>query len=176
MIQLRRKHDTVRTTAAVPAVVVWVLFLVFVSGTALLLVPVVGWQIIVVLATAVGIVFPQSFGGWIAIAGIAIGMLMSEPMLWQTAVAVFAVHVIHVLSSLLLVLRWNSRVVLVALRPTLRRLLLIQLIAQPVTLLVMLVFTGTAVTVSGATIIGAGALAILVIVLILALGHSRRRS
>jgi hypothetical protein len=159
MIELRRKNDRLRTAASMSGVVLRAVFIVFVAVVALLLVPVIGWQIAVVVAAVLGVVLPQSFGGWFSIAGVAVGMLMNDPSVWRAMVAVLAVHIIHVISSLLLVTPWRSRVVLAALWPSLRRVLLIQLVAQPLTLLVMLAFLSGEVTVTGAAIIGAGALA-----------------
>lgn len=166
MIALRRRNDSLRTAASVPALVLRVGFVGIVAVAALLLVPVIGWQVIVVAAAVLGTILPQSFGGWFSIAGIAVGMLMSEPSLWRALVAVLAVHVIHALSSLLLAMPWNSRVVLAALRPTLRRLLLVQIVAQPLTILAMLAFTDESISVAGATVMGAGALAVFAILFI----------
>lgn len=168
MIILNRNNDRLRTAAWMPALALRAGLVVgFVIAAALLLVPVTGWQVAVVAAVLLGAILPHTFGGWISIAGIAAGMLMSEPSLWRAAAAVLAVHVIHVVSALLLAMRWHSRVVLAALRPTLRRLLLIQLVAQSLTLLVMLAFTTGGITVAGATVIGAGALAAFAILFLL---------
>lgn len=176
MIALRRKNDSLRTAASIPAWALRVGFIGFVTGVALLLVPVIGWQVAVVAAAVLGTILPHSFGGWFSIAGITVGMLMSEPSLWRASVIVLGVHVIHVVSALLLTMRWNSRVVLAALRPTLRRLLLVQLVAQPLTLFTMLAFTAESITVFGATIVGAGALAVFAILFLRWARSGSRRS
>jgi len=160
-----RRNDWIRTDASVPAVVLRLGSIAFVALAALMLIPVVGWQIAAVAMAALGVVLPQMFGGWFAIGCIAAGMLMTEPSIWRALVAVFVVHVIHAFSSLLFVIPWRGRVVLAALRPTLRRLLMVQLVAQPLTLLVMALFlpggrASGGVTVEGAAIAGAIALAV----------------
>ncbi|MGM7696500.1 hypothetical protein [Microbacterium sp. A84] len=176
MIDLRRRNDRLRTAASMPAIVLRIAFIVFVAVVALLLVPITGWQVVVVVAAVLGVIVPQSFGGWISIAGVVVGMLMNDPSMWRAMAAVLAVHVIHVVASLLLVIPWRSRVVLAALWPSLRRLLLIQLIAQPLTLLVMLAFLSETVTVASAAIIGAGALATFVILFLLRTKRAEKRS
>lgn len=162
-----RRNDWIRTGVAMPAVVLRLGLVAVVMIGALVLIPLIGWQIVAIAAAVVGAVLPQAFGGWIAIACFAVGMLMDEPSIWRAMFAVLVVHVVHVLSSLLLVTSWRGRVVLTALRPTLRRLLLIQLLAQPLTLLVMLLFLSADVTVAGASIAGAAALAAITVLFLL---------
>lgn len=167
-----RRNDWIRTDASVPAAVLRLAFIAFVALAALMLIPVVGWQIAAVAMAALGVLLPQIFGGWFAIGCLAVGMLMSEPSIWRALVAVFVVHVIHVISSLLFVIPWQGRVVLAALRPTLRRLLMVQLVAQPLTLLIMVLFvpgghSSGAVTVEGAAIAGAIALAVFAVLFLM---------
>lgn len=177
-----RRNDWMRTQVAIPSLVLRIGFIVFVGAAALLLVPVMMWQIAAVVTAALGVFFPQTFGTWMAIVCISIGMVMSEPSIWRAMIAVFVVHICHVISSLLLALPIRSRVVLAALVPTIRRLLLVQIIAQPLTLVVML-----AVDVSGDTsldfgvgelapIIGAGALAVFAILFLTRMKRRERRS
>lgn len=163
-----RANDRLATDPAIPAAVLRACLPVAAAFAALLL-PVLGWQIGVVGAAVVGMLFPQTFGGWLSIAGVAIGLLLAEPSIWQTMVAVLLVHLLHVLSSLLLLLPWRGVVVLSALRPTLRRLLVVQAIAQPVTLAVMLVHASGA-TVAGAALVGAAAFAVFAIVILIRVG------
>lgn len=134
-----RANDTLRTGRAVPGVVLHLtLVLVAVLG-ATLLIPVVGWQIIVVGAAILGVLFPQSLAGWLSILCLAIGMLMAEPGIWQAMLAVAIAHIMHALCTLAPLVPWRGRVVLRALRPGLYRLLAVQAVAQPITLAVMLV-------------------------------------
>ncbi|GGD85175.1 hypothetical protein [Microbacterium murale] len=172
MKSLLRRNDWIRTGAAVPAVILRLGLVAVVAVAAALLIPVLGWQIAAVAAVVLGVVLPQTFGGWMAIACLAVGMVMHEPSIWRALVAVLVVHIIHVVSSLMLVIPWRGRVVLAALRPTLRRLLLVQLVAQPLTLLVMLIFlsgrtSSGGITVEGAAIAGAVALAALAVLFLM---------
>jgi hypothetical protein len=173
MRSLLRRNDWIRSAAAVPSVILRLGLVAFVAVAAALLIPVLGWQIAAIAVTVLGVVLPQTFGGWMAIACLAVGMVMSEPSIWRALVAVLVVHVIHVISSLMLVIPWRGRVVLAALWPTVRRLLLVQLVAQPLTLLVMLVFlpdaTSSGVAVEGAAITGAVALAVVTVLLLVRL-------
>lgn len=171
-----RLNDRVRTGAFVAAIVLRIVFIVFVTLVALLLVPVIGWQVAVVVTAILGVVVPQSFGGWISIICVAIGMLMDEPSVWRAMIAVLAVHVMHVVSSLLLVIPWRSRVLFTALLPSLRRLLLVQVAAQPLTLLVMLAFGADGVRIPGAALIGASALAVFVVVFLLRMKRADHHS
>src|SRR5690606_11674478 len=82
---------------------------------------------------------------------------LGTPSMWSAAAAVLLVHLMHVLSSMLPVVPWRGRVLVRALRPTLRRLLVVQLIAQPVTLIVMLVRLSDGAAVQGAVLAGAAA-------------------
>lgn len=172
MSDLGRANDRLSTGPAVPGAILR-LCLPAAAVLAALLLPVIGWQIAVIGLAVVGMLFPQTFAGWGSIAGVAIGLLLAEPHIWQAMAAVLLVHVIHVLSSLLPVLPWRGAVVLIALRPTLLRLLAVQAIAQAVTLAVMLVHDSGAV-VSGAALVGAAAFAVFTIVILIRLdGRSR---
>lgn len=178
----RRRNDWIRTGAAMPSLVLRLGLVLFVAIASLILVPVTGWQAAAVIAVALGVFIPQSFGGWIAIACIVVGILINEPSIWRAMVAVLVVHIGHVVSSLLLAIPFRSRVVLAALRPTLRRVLLVQLITQPLTLVVMLTIgymgdtSVTLVVMEVAPIIGAGALAVFAILFLTRIKRVDRRS
>ena len=181
MIARTRRNDRLSTERAFPSVVLRLALVVVVAVAAVVLIPVIGWQVLALAAVVVGVVFPPSFGGWIAIVCLAVGMLMSEPNIWRAMLAVLVVHLVHVLSSLILVTSWRGRVVAATLRPTLRRLLVVQLIAQPLTVLVMLLFLGAGgvdgdITVEGAAIAGAAALAGFAVLFLLRGGRGARRS
>jgi len=151
----RHVNDRIVTGGALPGAVLHVALPAVAVLAALLLVPVVGWQIAVVGAAVMGMLFPQTLGGWLSILCLAIGVLLSEPVLWTAMVAVLLVHVMHVLASLLPVVPWRGRVVLRVLRPTLRRLLIVQLIAQPSTLAAMLLWRDGVSGFTGAAVVGA---------------------
>jgi hypothetical protein len=155
----RAVNDRIITGPAVPGALLHALLPVTAAIAALTVVPVVGWQIAVVAFAVLGMLFPQTLGGWLSIACIAVGMLIAEPDVWRTMISVLLVHVVHVLSALLPIVPWRGRVVLAALRPTLIRLLLIQAVAQPVVLAVMLVHVAGTVTLGSAVLVGAAAVA-----------------
>lgn len=159
-----RSNDRLSTPAAVPGAVLRLL-LPAVAVVAALLLPVLVWQLAVIGLALLGMLFPHTFAGWLSIAGVGIGMLLAEPGIWQTMIAVLVVHVMHVMSSLMSVMPWRGPVVLSALWPTLRRLLAIQAVAQPVTLVVLLTH-GSGTTVSGAALVGGAAFAVFVIVVL----------
>lgn len=152
-----RRNDRIRTGPAIAGPVLHALLPVTAAVAALLLVPVPVWQLAVVGTALLGTLFPQTLGGWLSIACLAVGMLLGTPSMWSAAAAVLLVHLMHVLSSLLPVVPWRGRVLVRALRPTLRRLLVVQLIAQPVTLIVMLVRLSDGAAVQGAVLAGAAA-------------------
>lgn len=153
-----RRKDWVDTQVAIPGAVLHVLLPAIAAVTAWLLVPVLGWQVAAVSTALIGMLLPQTLGGWFSIACLAVGMLLSETSIWLVSLAVLLVHIIHVLSALLPVVPWRGRVVIAALWPTLRRLFVVQLIAQPITIGVMLVWTSTDTVIGGAALIGAAGL------------------
>ncbi|MGP6178074.1 hypothetical protein ACTU6U_12355 [Microbacterium sp. A196] len=134
-----RANDRMRTGPAVPGAVLQLLLVVVAAGGAVLLIPVAGWQFIVVGTALLGMLFPQSLGGWLSILCLAIGMLMADPGIWQAMVAVAVAHIMCALCTLLPLVPWRGRVVLRALRPSLYRLLAVQAVAQPLTAAAMLV-------------------------------------
>ncbi len=179
----RRHNDWVRSEASVPSWVLRVTLVGVVAVAALLLIPVIGWQLAAVIAVAVGMVVPHTFGPWIAMVCIAVGMLMSEPAVWRAMLAVLVVHICHAASSLLLAIPLRSRVILTALWPTFRRVLLVQLIAQPLTLIATLLTFGVGdagaapVAVhTAAPVIGVGALATFVVLVLMRLKRADRGS
>lgn len=127
-----------RVTAGVPGLALRVL-LVLVGGAAtFVLNPYPLWQWIGVAAVVVGAAFPHTFVAWASVACIALGILVSEPSPVRTAVAVLAIHLLHVLGCLCLTVPARARISLPALRPTLIRLRRVQVIAQPIALLAVI--------------------------------------
>jgi len=96
------------------------------------------WQILGALSFLLGAVLPQSLAAWGGAACIALGIGLSEPSGWRTALALLLIHFVHVLASACLVIPVLSRVHPRALLPTLKRFLLVEVIAQPLALLVVL--------------------------------------
>lgn len=133
-----RVNDRTRTGPAVPGAVLQLALPAVAVAGALALVPVNGWQVIIVGTALLGMLFPQTLGGWLSIVCLAVGMLMAQPGIWQAMLAVLVVHIMYALCTLLPLVPWRGRVVLRALRPGLYRFLAVQVISQPLTLAVML--------------------------------------
>ncbi|WP_175988602.1 hypothetical protein [Microbacterium tenebrionis] len=152
-----RELDGISMPPAVPGAVLHVLLPVVAAAAAQTGVDIIGWRIAVLVFAVLGMLFPQTLGGWLSIGCLAVGMLLGEPDVAVTMLMVLFVHLMHVLSALLPVVPWRGRVVLSALRPTVRRLLLGQLIIQPVTLGVMLVQQADGTVIGGAVLLGAAA-------------------
>jgi len=165
MSRSQQANDRISTGPAIPAAILR-LCLPVAAVLAALLIPVLVWQLVVIAMAVLGMVFPHSFAGWLSIGALAIGFLLAEPAIWQITAAVLLVHIIHVMSSLVAVVPWRGIVVLSALRPTLRRLLLVQLVAQPVTLAVVLV-QRSSVEVGVAALVGAAAFATFAVVILI---------
>ncbi|WP_194419871.1 hypothetical protein [Microbacterium abyssi] len=175
MSDSRRHNDRIRTGPAIPGPLLHALLPTTAALAALMLVPILGWQLAVVGTALLGTLFPQTLGGWLSIACLAVGMLLGTPTIWSASAAVLLVHLMQVLSSLLPVVPWRGRVLVRALGPTIRRLLGVQLIAQPITLIMMLVRESDGVAVHGAAIVGAAAVAGFACLFLLRLaGRSRR--
>lgn len=96
------------------------------------------WQIVGALAFLLGAVLPQSLATWGGAACIVLGIAASEPTAGRTAVALLIIHFVHVLGSACLVIPALSRIHPRALLPMLRRFALVEAIAQPLALLVVL--------------------------------------
>lgn len=152
---MRAPNDVLQTAPAVSWIAVRIALIAVVSVGAFALNPLVGWQWVAVILAVVAAVFPQTFAAWGGIACIVIGMLVSEPDLGRAMLAVLVVHAIHVLTSLTLVIPRGSRVVLAALRPTAARVVLVQAIAQSLTVVVMLGADGAGGSVPWAVVVGA---------------------
>ncbi len=152
-----RELDGISMPPAGPGAVLHVLLPVVAAAAAQTGVDIIGWRIAVLVFAVLGMLFPQTLGGWLSIGCLAVGMLLGEPDVAVTMLVVLCVHLMHVLSALLPVVPWRGRVVLSALRPTVRRLLLGQLIIQPVTLGVMLVQQADGTAIGGAVLLGAAA-------------------
>lgn len=127
---MRRRPHTFRVPWGVPAVLLRVLLVAVTAPGAMLLVPVPLWRGVAITAAVVGAVVPRSLAAWIGGACVGLGMLFADPQPAQTAIAVLVVHAIHVLASLAWTVPAGSWISLRALLPTLRRFVVIQLVAQ----------------------------------------------
>lgn len=155
---MRASNDVIRTAPAVSWIAVRVALVVVVFVGAMVLCPLAGWRWVAVSLALVGAVLPQTFAAWGSVACMVIGMIISEPDLGRAMLAVLIVQLIHVLTSLALVFPRGSRILFAALRPTAERLLLIQTVAQPLTVVVLLGATGAGPAWPWAVAAGAGAI------------------
>lgn len=89
-----------------------------------------GWLIAIVITAVVGVVLPQVGGLWMAAGALVIALAVAPVDPVRTAVAIAAVHLLHVLASLSLTVPLRARVALRALVPTGIRFAVIQAIAQ----------------------------------------------
>lgn len=128
-----RTH-TLRVPGAVPGLALRLLIVALVMIGAALLVPYALWQWIAVISALAGVIIPRSMASWLAAGCLVFGVALAGPAPERTALAVLLVHLIHVLAGLTLVVPLRSRVALRMLRPTTARLLVVQLIAQPIAL------------------------------------------
>lgn len=161
-----RANDSVSTGIALSWLVLRAMLLAVVVIGAAVLSPLIGWLIAAVALGVIGAALPQSFAAWGSVACLLIGMMIAGPDLGRTMLAVFVVHAVHVLTTLNLVVPVGARVVVGALRPTLIRFLVVQAMAQPLTLLVMLGATAGVAVIPWAVVAGAAALLALVFLLI----------
>lgn len=128
-----RAHS-LRVPAAVPGILPRLLVVAFVVVGVLVLMPFPLWQGIAIVASLAAVVLPVSMAAWGAAACLPFGVVLTEPSIAHTALAVLLVHAIHVSAGLSLVVPVRSRLSLRALGPTARRFIVIQLIAQPLAL------------------------------------------
>ncbi len=99
--------------------------------------PVLGW--LAVVTAAAGAVLPRSLGTWIALGALIAGSLLAPADPARTAVIILLISISHAFGSLLLAVPGRAWITLRALMPTTRRVLLIQVLAQPVALLIGIV-------------------------------------
>lgn len=133
-----RTHS-LRVPAAVPGIVPRLLVVALVAVGVSVLMPFPLWQGIAIAMALTAVVLPVSMTAWGAAACLPFGVLLEDPSIARTALAVLLVHAIHVCAGLSLVVPVRSRLSLRALGPTLGRFVVIQLIAQPLALGVALV-------------------------------------
>lgn len=157
------KDDRIEVGAAVPG---WVLRLLAVVVAAaamwMLQLPWPLW-IACVLGMLIGAVRPATFLLWAGLAGVPLSLLLAEPHAGRTAVALLAVHLVHVLASLAQTILAAATVQLRALRPTVARLIGVQLIAQAVAAAAMLLPAPGAHGIAWAAVLGAAAVGALVL-------------
>ncbi|WP_152926230.1 hypothetical protein [Microbacterium sp. GCS4] len=131
---MKARAQSFRVPAAIPGIVPRLLVVAFVAVGALVLMPFPLWQGIAIVLAVASVLLPVSMAAWGAAACLPFGVLLGEPSIARTALAVLLVHAIHVCAGLSLVIPVRSRLSLRVLGASLRRLAVIQLISQPLAL------------------------------------------
>ncbi|MGB3731210.1 hypothetical protein [Microbacterium sp.] len=127
-----RRDDTLRIGPAVPGAVLPLLLIIVAVTAGLALQAPIGWAVASGTAAALSGFARMAAGPWLAVAILVVMLVAAEPTLWHTAVVILAVHLLHVMGSLALVVPLRSRIALRALRPTAIRLVLVEIVAQAV--------------------------------------------
>lgn len=132
------RGNEIRVPGSVPGPVLRAGAAGVIVGGVLLLNPYPMWGMIAAAAALLSIPAPRSMASWIGIACMPMGVILTAPSAGRTALAVLLIHVAHVLASWAWAVPWRSRIRLRVLLPGVRRLLVIQAIAQTVAAVVVL--------------------------------------
>ncbi|GGO61050.1 hypothetical protein GCM10010910_07940 [Microbacterium nanhaiense] len=160
------RRDQIVIGPAVSGVVLRAAAVAVAAGAAAALQPAPFWQVTLVLVAVAGAVLPRSGMAWVALLVLPVALLAGEVSPWRTAVAIAAVHALHVLASLALAIPARSRVALAALRPTAARWLGVQLVSQLVAAAVLVMPRAVGAGIAWAAPVGALAVALLAIILL----------
>ncbi len=158
-------HERIVAGAAVPG---WAITLVgtVAVGVGLLLVPAPLLATAGAVCALIGACWPRTMTTWAAIGIVALGLLLRPADPGATALAVFVVHLAHVAGSLSLAVSPRTLVTLRALRPTVRRFAMVQVLSQAIALAVLIVPAAGGSGWPIAAVIGAIALGGVVVVLV----------
>lgn len=163
--------DTLDIGASVPGWLMRIALIGVVAGGAWMLEPGIVWQIIALLLVLVGAVLPQTGAAWFAMVIVPFALIVQPADLWRACLAVFVVHLGHVLATMSLTMPARSQVALQALRPTAMRFIGVQGIAQLGAITAVLLPSADATGIAWLAPIGAAAV---VGVAVLLLRHVRR--
>lgn len=134
---MRGPHE-LTAPGAVPAPVLRVGAAVVIMGGVLLLNPYPLWWWVAGAASLLSLIVPRSMAAWLGIACMALGVVLTEQSAGRTALAVLLIHAAHTLASWAWAVPWRSWIRPSVLLPGVRRLLVIQAIAQTVAALMTL--------------------------------------
>ncbi|MGF6824485.1 hypothetical protein M2317_003414 [Microbacterium sp. ZKA21] len=130
--------DVLDIGAAVSGVLIRITLVVVVAGGAWLLAPGIVWQIIALILVGVGAVLPQTGGAWFALIVVPFALITQPVDPGRACLAVLIVHLGHVLATMSLTMPARSRIALRALRPTAVRFVGVQVIAQALAIVAVL--------------------------------------
>ena len=174
-------HAT-RVRASVPQMGAWVpfatvhlAFLVVAAALCMLVLQDV-WLVGGLLLTVAGTFVPNLVPRWCVIIALGLSQLWREPSVRDASfyVLLAGVHLLHVISGLVMHMKWNGRVQLIAFMRPLQRYVFIQVVVQSVAVLALFAFGNRRETVPGLSIIGAMMVGVVAVVLARGLRDARR--
>lgn len=133
-----RRTQHVQVPGSVPGPVPRLGAVLVIVGSVLLLNPYPLWWWVASAAALLSALVPRSMASWIGIACVPMGLILTTPTAGRAAMAVLLVHVAHVLAAWAWAVPWRSRIRVRVLLPSVRRLIVIQVMAQSVTVGVLL--------------------------------------
>lgn len=138
---MQRSHS-LHPGAVIPMIVVRVALLAVMVGTLLVLVAPPVWFWIGVAAAVAAVLEPRTCMAWGVIVITALGLMLGATEPWRTALALAAVTAIHQLATLTQLLPVSGSIQVGAFGPILRSFLIVQAVAQPLGLVLLLGWTG----------------------------------
>ena len=163
-----------RPHASVPAIGPWVptgtlrvIFFAVAAGLCVLVHAHPFWLVVGLLLAAGTTLAPDRVPAWWLLLLLALSQIWREPSVTDPTfyLLLAGVHLLHVLGGLARLLPWMGRLQLRALVSPLRRFVLVQTVSQAVAVGALLAFGGGPGSVTGLSILAAGALAIVAAVL-----------
>lgn len=138
---MTRRSHSLHPGAAIPMIVVRVALLaVMVGGLFVLVAPPI-WFWIGVAAAVAAVLDPRTCMAWGVIVIIALGLMLGATEAWRTALALVVVTAIHQLGTLTQLLPLTASVQVGAFVPIVRSFVLVQVVAQPLALVLLLGWT-----------------------------------
>ncbi|WCD91899.1 hypothetical protein [Microbacterium sp. nov. GSS16] len=156
-----RRDETLRIGPSVSGALLRVLTALMVAASAMAIGAPPVWLGVAAALAVFGALLPSQGGTWLAAGALVIVLLLEGPDGGRAAIVVAAVHALHVLGSLSLVVPASARVSLRALRPTALRFAAMQAVGQ------IVLHTGMVIPAAGALPLAviAGAIAALTLAL-----------
>jgi len=167
------RDDVLEIGPWIPGVVPRVALVALVAGASAALGLAAGWQAAAVAAVIIGAVWPRTGLAWFSLVVVPLAVLWQPIDLGHTMIAVAALHLGHVLATMMLAVPVRSRVSLAALRPTAIRLVGVQVVAQALAVVAIVLPRADGAGLAWAAPLGACAVAILAVLLLRGLDTPR---